>query len=457
MSATALLLAAGKGTRMKSRLPKPLQPLLGKPMARYGVDLCRRLGISRVVVVVGHEAERVREGLGSDLEYVVQEDPNGTGHAVLAAAALLEDADVPLLVLYADNVLLTDETVAALLERQASTGAACALLTATPEGPSAYGRVIRGADGSVRAVVEVKGAPEEIVALREINAGTYVFRSRALFRALRQVGPDPTTGEIYLTDVIRYLVEAGERVETVPAEDPLAALGVNDRVELAEAAAILRRRILVRHMRSGVSVEDPATTYVEESVRIGRDTVIRPLTFLSGATVIGEECEIGPNVRITDCALGDRVVVHNAVLAESEIGEGTRIGPFAQVRPGCKIGRKVKIGNFVELKKATVEDGVSIGHLAYMGDAFIGEKSNIGAGTVTCNYDGKRKHVTRIGRRAFIGTNNTLVAPVEVGDGAYTAAASVIHEDVPPDALAIGRARQVNKAGWARKRREAEE
>jgi bifunctional UDP-N-acetylglucosamine pyrophosphorylase / glucosamine-1-phosphate N-acetyltransferase len=453
-SVVALLLAAGKGTRMQSRYPKALHPLLGKPMGRYGIDLARRLGIERVLVVVGHGAKEVREALGGDVEYVEQAEQQGTGHAVLSAAGALSGHEGTLLILQADNVLLTEREIAPLLARRAKTGAALVILTAVLEDPATCGRVLRGPDGSVARIVEARGAPPEVLAVRETNAGAYACDSGKLFQALQEIPADPATGEIYLTDVVQALLERGERVEAVEAEDPPATRNVNDRIELAQAIAVWRERLLREHMLAGVTIEDPASTFIEAGVTIGQDTVIRPMTFLGAGTVIGEECEIGPFVRISRCTLGDRVSVQNAVLAESAVADETKIGPFAQLRPGCRVGRKVKIGNFVELKKAEVEDRVSLGHFAYIGDAFIGEKTNVGAGTITCNYDGKHKHVTRIGRNAFVGTHSTLVAPVEIGDGAYTAAGSVITQDVPSDALAVGRSRQANKEGWARRRRE---
>lgn len=426
-------------------------------MARYGVDVSRSIGIRRVVVVVGHGADLVREAVGGDVEYVEQADQRGTGHAVLAARPALEGHTGEILVLQADNALITNEAAASILQHHRSSRAAATLLTASVDDPGAYGRVLRAADGSVDAIAEVRGALPEVVAVREINAGAYVFDAPVLWDCLAALRPDATTGELYLTDVIRLLVCSGRRVEAVVAGDPTSALSVNDRVELAQAAAILRGRVLREHMVNGVTLEDPATTYIDADVRIGSDTVIRPMTWLSGRTVVGEECEIGPSVRITDCTLGDGVSVQFSVLAGSEVGDGTRIGPFAQLRPGNRIGSKVKIGNFVELKNAALADGVSAGHLAYIGDAFVGEKTNIGAGTITCNYDGKKKHVTRIGPGAFVGSHSTLVAPVEVGEGAYTAAGTVVTQDVPPDALAIGRAAQTNKPGWARRKRELRE
>lgn len=450
----ALILAAGKGTRMRSRYPKAVQPLLGKPLARHAVDLCRRVGIQRVIVVVGHGAEEVREKLGSDVEYVTQEEQRGTGHAVLAAAPYLGDHTGPVVVIQADNVLLTEAAVQALLTRHVERSAALTLLSAVLDDALHYGRIVRRPDGSVAGIVEAKGAGPDHLALREINAGAYVLSPATVFPALASVPADPSTGEIYFTGVVHLLVETGQRVEGVVSDDPVAALSVNDRVELAAAAAVLRERILREHMRAGVLIEDPASTYIDADVRIGQDTVLRPQTYLLGRTVVGEECVIGPNAQITSCSLGNGVQVQQAVLAGSEVGDETKIGPFAQLRPGCRIGRKVKIGNFVELKAAEVEDRVSIGHLAYIGDAVVGERTNIGAGTITCNYDGKRKHRTHIGRGTFIGSHSTLVAPVRIADGGFTAAGSVITEDVPEDGLGIARARQTNKEGWARKYRE---
>lgn len=451
----AVILAAGRGTRMKSRQPKAAHLLLGKPMAAYPAEICRRLGVERVLIVVGHQAEVVRAALGEGYEYVEQGEARGTGDALRVAAEALGLATGSLLVLHADSALLTDAVVQSLLERHAAAGAST-FLTANLPLNNRYGRLLRDAAGRPRRVVETAGAGPEILAISESNAGSYVFNLAHLHGVLPALTPDPTTGELYLTQLVELLARARLPIEAVITDDATVALSVNDRVELAEAAAVLRRRILREHMLNGVTVEDPASTYVEANVVIGQDTVLRPQSYLVAGTVIGEECEIGPFARIENCRLGDRVTVHSALLTDSEVGDDTRIGPFAQLRPGSRVGRKVKIGNFVELKKTRVDDRASIGHFAYLGDAEIGEKTNIGAGTITCNYDGKHKHKTVIGRDAFIGTHATLVAPVTVGDGAYVAAASAVTEDVPADALAIGRARQTNKPGWAKERRKRE-
>jgi bifunctional UDP-N-acetylglucosamine pyrophosphorylase / glucosamine-1-phosphate N-acetyltransferase len=449
----AVVLAAGKGTRMKSRLPKAAHPVCGKPMARYPVDAARKLGAQRVVVVVGHEADAVRAAVGDDVEYVLQADQRGTGHAVMQAERALREAD-DVLVLNGDLTLVTADELRTLLDRHHSTGAAATLLTAELEDPASYGRVVRRGDGTVDRVVERRDASPEEAAIREINVGLYCFRAAELRDCLSRLRPDNDQGEYYLTDVIGLLVGDGRRVEAVIASDARCALGVNDRVELAEAAAIQRERILRRLMLSGVTLIDPLTTYVDAEVQIGQDTVIHPMTVIQGRSIIGSECQIGPSARISDSELADRVTVHASVVVEARIGGGTRIGPYANLRPGCQLGREVKVGDFVELKNAVLEDRVSAGHHAYLGDVTVGEKSNIGAGTITCNYDGRKKHRTVIGREVFIGTHATLVAPVTVGDGAYVAAHSVVTEDVPADAMAIARSRQTNKEGWAARKRQ---
>lgn len=449
----AVVLAAGKGTRMKSRLPKAAHAVCGKPMARYPVDAARELGAQRIVVVVGHEAEAVRAAVGDDVEYALQADQRGTGHAVMQAERALREAD-DVLVLNGDLTLVTADELRALLDRHRSTGAAATLLTAELEDPASYGRVIRRDDGTVDRIVERRDASPEEAAVREINVGLYCFRAAELRDCLSRLRPDNDQGEYYLTDVIGLLVGDGRRVEAVVASDPRSALGINDRAELAEAAAIQRQRILRRLMLSGVTLIDPLTTYVDAGVEVGQDTIIHPMTVLQGRTVIGADCQIGPSARIIDSELADRVTVHASVVVEARVGEGTRIGPFANLRPGCRLGREVKVGDFVELKNAVLEDRVSAGHHAYLGDVTVGEKSNIGAGTITCNYDGRQKHRTVIGRGAFVGTHATLVAPVTIGDGAYIAAHSVVTEDVPADAMAIARSRQTTKEGWAARKRQ---
>jgi bifunctional UDP-N-acetylglucosamine pyrophosphorylase / glucosamine-1-phosphate N-acetyltransferase len=452
----AVILAAGKGTRMKSRLPKAAHRLCGKAMARYPVDAARAAGAERVVVVVGHEAEAVRAAIGDDVEYVLQAEQHGTGHAVLQAERALREAD-DALILNGDLTLVAADDLRSLLAHHRTSGAAATILTAELEDPASYGRVVRRPDGSVERLVERRDASPAEAPIREINVGLYCFRAVELRDCLSRLQPENEQGEYYLTDVIGLLAAAGRPVEAVLAADPRIALGINDRVELAAASAILQQRILRNLMLSGVTILDPMTTYIDAGVIIGQDTIVHPMTVLQGRTAIGAECQIGPEARVIDSTFADRVTVHASLVVEASVGEGSRIGPFANIRPGCRLGREVKIGDFVELKNAVLEDRVSAGHHAYLGDATIGEHTNIGAGTITCNYDGRKKHRTVIGKESFIGTHATLVAPVTIGDGAYVAAHSVVTEDVPPDSLAIARSRQIVKEGWAARRRQAKE
>jgi bifunctional UDP-N-acetylglucosamine pyrophosphorylase/glucosamine-1-phosphate N-acetyltransferase len=413
----AVILAAGQGTRMKSRHPKALHRILGKPLVYFPVELCRALGISRILIVVP-PGGAVQAALGASFEYVEQAEPLGAADALRTALSAVPEFDGPVLCLPAHLPLVTVESARELLERHLQTGAS--------------------------------------TLLAGVGVLPCVLTAPTLAATLRLLAPNSDPDADTVSDVFGILAGRGQAIETLPPRGPELGVRVVDRNSLAHAAGMLRSQICREHMLNGVTIEDPVNTYIEPGVTIGQDTVIRPQSFLGARTVIGEECEIGPFVRISNCWVRDRVSIQSAVLADSEVGDDTRIGPFAQLRPGCKVGRKVKIGNFVELKNTIAEDGVSMGHFAYLGDAFIGEKSNIGAGTITCNYDGKKKHRTHIGRHTFVGTHATLVAPVTVGDGAFIAAGSVITEEVPADALAIGRGRQVNKPDWAKQRRERE-
>jgi bifunctional UDP-N-acetylglucosamine pyrophosphorylase/glucosamine-1-phosphate N-acetyltransferase len=453
-SIVAVVLAAGKGTRMKSALPKAAHRLCGKPLARFAVDLTRGVGADRVIMVVGHGADAVQNAVGEDVEYVLQEPQLGTGHAVQQAAPLLRDFTGTVLVINGDVPLVPQETLAALLARHRETGAAATLLSAVLDDPASYGRIVRRPDGAVARIVERKDATPEIAALREVNAGVYCFAAPELFRAVSGLDRNNQQGELYLTDVIEQLTAEGKRVEACVTEDPLVMQGVNDRVELAQAAAVLRERINRGWMLEGVTLIDPATTYIDADVEIGPDTVIYPMTLLEGRTRVGAGCQLGPGARIVDTTLGNGVTVQSSLVVEAEIGDETRIGPFANLRPGCRLGRGVKVGDFVELKNATIGDRTSLAHLSYIGDAEVGERVNIGASVITVNYDGRRKFRTQIGAGAFIGCHSTLIAPVTVGENAYVAAASPVTEDVPPDALAIARSRQTNKEGWAARRRQ---
>lgn len=451
----AVVMAAGKSTRMKSRLPKPLHPICGKPLLAYLLDACEQAGISRVIVVVGHEAERVQEAFAGRCVFALQAEPLGTGHAVMSAKPLLADYTGDLLVLPGDTPLVDSQTLQKLIAHHRRSGASATMLSAIlPHDAGMYGRVLRDAQGKVLGIVEAKDATPEQLAGREINTSIYCFHAPTLFAALEHIRPDNAQGEYYLTDVIGLLVAQGKVVEAVVADDWQVTLGVNNRVELADVASRLRKRILERLMLSGVTIVDPANTYIDADVQIGQDTVVYPNTYLLGNTVIGEECEIGPMARIENSQIGNRTAVLASQVVQSRLGDGVRVGPFANLRPGTVVGNNSKIGDFVEVKNALIGANVSMAHLTYVGDAEVGDNTNIGAGTITCNYDGKRKHRTIIGRGCFIGSHATLIAPVQVGDGAYVAAASPITEDVPSDSLAIARCRQVVKEGWAKRRRE---
>ena len=433
----AVVLAAGKGKRMQSDLPKVLHLLSGRPLVTYVLDVLAEAAIERPLLVIGHAADSVRAALGERAVFIEQREQLGTGHAVMQALPHLGPAGGPVLVLYGDTPLLSAGTITALLDLHRGSRSDATMLTAALDDPTGYGRVIRGPGGSVERIVEEADASSEEARLREINAGTYVFEAEALREALAQLRPDNAQGEYYLTDTIAWLLRAGRRVSAllVPAEE---AMGINSRRELAAAEQIMRARFLDRLMDAGVTIVDPATTYVHAGVRAGRDTVIHPQSYLEGETVIGRECVIGPQTRLVDAVLGDRVTVEASTVVKSAVGDGTRIGPYSRLRPGSRIGRFVEIGNYAEIKNATIGDYTKVHHMSYIGDATLGTRVNIGAGTVTCNYDGKRKHVTVIEDEAFIGSDSMLIAPVRIGRGAVTGAGSVVNKDVPPGGVAVG-------------------
>jgi len=452
----AVILAAGKGTRMKSARAKVLHPLGGDTLLGLVVRTVQSLGVEPVTVVVGHQADAVESAFaGRGLGFVRQDRPLGTGHAVLAARERIAAHPArTALVLYGDLPLLRPETLSRLLEAHHTTGAAATLLSVVLDDPAEYGRVVRDGDGSVRAIVENKDATPEQKRIREINAGVYAFQPPRLLEALTRLRPQNAQGEYYLTDVVALLLEAGHRVGVVTAADSREALGVNSHAELAEAARILRRRRCLALMAAGVGVEAPDTTFVGPDVEVVADALLRPFTVLEGRTKLAAGAVVGPFVRIVDSQVGPGAqVLDHCLLRECVVEEGASVGPFAHVRPESRIGARAKVGNFVELKKTHLGDGSKAPHLSYIGDATVGPGVNIGAGTITCNYDGTHKHPTRIEAGAFVGSDTTLVAPVTVGEGAYIAAGSAITEDVPAGALALGRARQVNKEGWAAARR----
>src|SRR5574341_269483 len=453
----ALILAAGEGTRMRSSRAKVLHPLGGTPMILWVTELCRQLPLKRTLVVVGYQADQVRAVLdGEPVEFVLQAEQRGTGHAVLQAEPALRGFEGDLLVLSGDVPLLTAETACALLEAHRRAGAHATFMSTRLEDPTGYGRVIRGPQGGFLRVVEEAEATPQERRIAEINAGIYCFACPALFDALGSVGASAVKGEHYLPEAITIFRDRGLKVQAIPAPDPREVLGVNTRAELAQAYGILRRRVLQDLMVAGVTVMDPESTHVAPTARIGRDTVLYPGVMIEGHTVIGEGCTLYPNCRLRDAQVGRNVtILDGCVVLESEVGDESSLGPYAHLRPGTRLRGKVKIGNFVETKKADIGEGSKVPHLTYVGDATVGEGVNVGAGTITCNYDGVAKNRTVIEDGAFVGSNTSLVAPVRVGRGAIVAAGSTITEDVPPDAIAFGRATQTNKPGraaeWRRK------
>ena len=437
---------------MRSRQPKVLHELCGRPLITYPLRLARTLA-DRIVLVVGPDIETMDTVVGDGVAIVEQRERLGTGHAVLQARAECQSAAGPILVLPGDMPLLSVETIERLVGHHTSTGAAATILTAVVDRPHGYGRVLRQG-GRVKRIVEDRDATDDEKRVAEINTSVYCFDGGRLWPALEQVKPDNDQGEYYLTDVIGLLNRAGGRVEAISVEDPDEAHGVNDRRQLAAVAAIQRRRIVDRHMLAGVTILDPATTYIDETVTIGADTVIYPNVVIDVASEIGGDCVIGLGSHIRASRLGDRVTVKPyCVLTEALVEEDADLGPFCHLRPNAHIGAKAKIGNFVEVKKSKVGRGSKAPHLSYIGDTTVGEHVNIGAGTITCNYDGVSKHPTTIGAGSFVGSNTTLVAPVVVGEGAYVGAGSTITKDVPPGALAVGRAHQIVKEGWASRRK----
>jgi len=451
---TTVILAAGEGKRMRSRQPKVLHELCGRSLLSYSLRLARSVS-DRIVLVVGPEAEAVCSAAGDGVAIVEQRERLGTGHAVLQAREHCDEAaGAPVLVLPGDVPLLSAETVNRLGTHHATTGAAATVLTAIVERPQGYGRVLRQG-GRVKRIVEDRDATDDEKKVTEINTSVYCFDGRRLWSALERVKPENDQGEYYLTDVIGLLAKAGGRLEALAVDDADEALGVNDRKQLATLAAIQRRRILDRHMLAGVTIHDPATTYIDDTVTIGPDTVIYPNVVIDVASEIGSDCVIGAGCQIRATRIGDRVQLKPyCVMTDSVIEDEAVLGPFCHLRPKAHIGPQVHIGNFVELKKTRMGRGSKANHLAYLGDATIGERVNVGAGAITCNYDGFAKHETKIGDGAFVGTNASLVAPLTIGDGAYIGAGSTVTKDVPPDALAVERSQQVSKDGWAARWRE---
>ncbi len=444
----ALILAAGKGTRMKSELPKVLHKVAGKKMVDHVIQACKEAGVERPILIVGHQGEKVQAALGSELDFVFQHQQLGTGHAVMQAEELLKEFNGSLLVLCGDTPLVQGTTLTNLVEKHIKTKAVATVLTALMEDPTGYGRIIRGNKGTVERIVEQKDATEEQLKTQEINTGAYCFDSKELYKALQSVTPANSQGEYYLTDVLEIFVKNGQMVQAEVIRDPKELMGVNHRIQLAEAEKEMRIRKAEKLMLEGVTIIDPSSSFIDWDVSIGMDTVIHPFTIIEGQSTIGRDCEIGPSCRFKDVTIGNNVIVQNSILLESTVDEEVNIGPYAYIRPGTKLGKGVKVGDFVEIKKSHIGVGSKVPHLSYIGDSVIGEKVNIGAGTITCNYDGVNKSLTTIEDGAFIGSNTNLVAPVKVGKNAVIAAGSTITKNVPSEALGLERSKQVCIPNW---------
>ncbi len=449
-STTAVILAAGQGTRMKSGHPKVLHQILGRPMITYIFDSLKSIGVADILVVVGYQSEKVMAALAAEelegLRFVVQDPQLGTGHAVqVAMAAVPPDTDT-VLVLCGDVPLISSDSIAALCRLHQQVGAKVTVQTVELPDGGHYGRVMRDDEGRVLDILQVKDAADrpDILAIREINTGAYCFDGTSLRQLLSELKLSPVTGEIYLTDMIHLARHHGGTVEALLDPDWPSLLGINSRKELAEATRTLKMRINEAHMNAGVTLVDPDSTYIGPQVTIGRDTVVYPNVYLEGRTVIGENCLIEPNVKISDATLADNVLVKmGSVINESRLAAGVQVGPYSHLRPLSDLREGARVGNFVEVKKSILYPGVKANHLTYLGDAEVGAGTNVGAGTITCNYDGVNKHKTIIGEGAFIGSNTALVAPVTIGAGAYVGAGSTITRDVPPGKLGLTRARQV--------------
>lgn len=450
----AVILAAGKGTRMKSELPKVLHKVAGKPLVKYVIEACREAGIDKPLLVVGHGSEAVRAALGDEVSYCEQFRQLGTGHALMCALPFIEAKKGEVLVMCGDAPLIGGRTLQALRQYFNESGAVCTVLSAVLEQPYGYGRIFRDGTGKVLGIIEEKDATPNQRRLKEINTGTYCFDLAALRSVIDELDTNNAQGEYYLTQALELLIAKGYTVNAFVCADSTAALGVNDRLQQAEAERLLRQRVLCRVMTEGATVIDPQSTYIDSGVRIGADSVILPNTFLRGNTVIGNACNIGPGADITDSQIGDNATVRYAVLDNAIIGPMANIGPYTYIRPHTELAEGVKIGGFCEVKNTKVGRGSKIPHLSYIGDSDIGSGVNIGCGTITCNYDGVNKFRTEIGDNSFIGSNVSLIAPIRLAEDSYAAAGSTLTEDVPKNALGIARGRQRNIEGWVLKNRE---
>lgn len=450
---TSVILAAGMGTRMKSKMPKVLHKVCGNPLSKWVIDASKAAGADKVCAVVGHKAETVKEVLGDVCEFALQAEQKGTGHAVMQAIDVIKNSKGEVVILNGDTPLITAETINKAIEYHKNNGNQATVITAILDDATGYGRIVRDNDGSVLKIVEQKDASEEEKKINEVNSGMYVFDAQSLVYALDKITPNNAQGEYYLTDTLEILLSAGKKIGGYAISDNDEIRGINDRVQLNEAENIMQKRINEYHMRNGVTMRNPESVYIEDGVEIGNDTEICQNVTIKSGTKIGSDCVIGSGSMLDRAVIHDGVDVLSSVILESEVDEGTHVGPFAYIRPNCHVGKEVKVGDFVELKNSNIDDGTKISHLTYIGDSDVGKRVNFGCGTVTCNYDGKKKYRTTIGDDCFVGCNTNFVSPINVGDGVYIAAGSTITEDIPENSLSIARARQVNKEGWKDKRK----
>lgn len=444
---TAVILAAGKGTRMKSELPKVMHLMAGQPLIDHVLDKVANLGIDKVITIAGHGRERLTEHLGQRTKVVVQSEQLGTGHAVMQVIPYLKE-ECNVLVLSGDQPLLSEKTIRALMAHHDATGASATVLTALMDNPFGYGRIIK--NDAFLGIIEEKDADACQKEIKEVNTGTYCFESEALISALQKITPKNAQGEYYLTDVFDSLLTSGCKIETMCTQDATEAFGINNRVQLAEAEDILYDRIKKYWMMEGVTIINPASVFIDSRAVLGRDVIISPFTMIKGNTRIDDDARIGPGVTLVDTHCQRGCQIEHSVVREAIIGENCVVGPYAYIRPGTVLGSGVKVGDFVEIKNSQISDGSKVPHLSYIGDSKVGKNVNIGAGTITCNYDGQLKHQTTIGDNVFVGSNTNFVAPVTIGDNAMIGAGSTITKDVPVQALAIERAQQKNIENWSK-------
>jgi len=448
-----IIMAAGKGKRMKSNLPKTLHKLCGKPILDYILKNVNQIKAKRKILVVGHKSEKIKELMGNKIEYVEQLEQLGTAHAVLQTKDLLSNFRGDVLILSGDVPLLTTDTIKKLLKYHKAKNYSCTLISTILEKPYGYGRIVRDEEGKIIGIIEEVDLPEDKRDIKEINAGIYCFNKIDLFQALEKIIPDNKQKEYYLTDTVKILLRDGLKVGSIKVDDCKEVLGINNRIDLVNATRQIYQKVCEYLMLQGVTIVDPNSTFIDEGVEIGQDSIIYPFTIIEKDSKIGENCHIGPYSHLINTKIGEEVKVWASIIEESIIKDEAIIGPYTHIRPGTTIEKGAKIGNFVEVKKSIVGEGSKASHLTYLGDAVIGKRVNIGAGTITCNYDGEKKNRTIIENEVFIGSNNSLVAPLKIGKKSYTGAGSTITEDVPEESLAIARSKQRNISEWRKKRK----